>query len=351
GPAAPAQAASDEPLPAGRRLEPGQYQIIGFVVAEVNGTPIYADRVLSLLKSPLAAEAKRNSPEMFRAFATRLIADKVNELKVNELEVAAATTGLAAEDKRVADLLTMQWRAQQITNAGGSPQLAKQKAEQNGEDWEDLVDRVYRAKLIEVFYRKRIVPLIAVSATDVRDYYARNVGKQFTEHGQATFRVIKIGRRPGESADAALARATKLQAQAAGDADFAQLAASDANDDKALRARGGLFENIQAGAFRLAEVDKKVWDTKPGDVTPVVQDQGGFYVAKVEAMTAGSVKPFESLEVQDGIRNLLWRQQFAKHRQAIQEDLIKKAVIRGSDADVAKVVDMAMQDYRRWAQL
>src|SRR5207247_3115152 len=49
----------------------GQYVIVGGVVGEVNGTPIYAGKVLSLIEPVLAARAKDLDPQQFRGIAPR----------------------------------------------------------------------------------------------------------------------------------------------------------------------------------------------------------------------------------------------------------------------------------------
>ena len=45
-------------VPAGAKFPPGQYQLIGSVVAEVNGSPIYANKVLNLINKPLTQKAR-----------------------------------------------------------------------------------------------------------------------------------------------------------------------------------------------------------------------------------------------------------------------------------------------------
>ena len=103
----------------------GQYLTLGGVVAEVNGTPIYANKVLALNEIPFRVKAKQLDARRFQYQAMIDIKKTVRELIQGELEYAAAQRNLDPDDRRLADAATMYWRSQKITAAGGSLELAR----------------------------------------------------------------------------------------------------------------------------------------------------------------------------------------------------------------------------------
>jgi parvulin-like peptidyl-prolyl isomerase len=321
---------------------------VGFVVAEVNGNPIFADEVIKQLRSALAAEARKLDRESFRQLASQLVERQIDVLVMNELEIAAASNQLKDEEKKTADTLTMQWRAQEITRAGGSIQQARENYRQQGLDFEEEVRKRYQFHLLQVFTWRKLMPLVRVSADDMRDYYRRNVDV-YTLHGQATFRVIKIDPKQHGGRDAAERRARELRAQALA-GDFEKLASSDANDDAIGRANGGLLKDLKKDSYVNEKVEAAVWAAKPGEVTDVVADGGAFYVAKVESLEAGTVQPFQDMAVQAGIRDRLTKEQYQKLRSEYQRKLIANSVKKGpTKSQVAITIDMAMQNYDQWA--
>src|SRR5690606_36535685 len=107
-PATQPQAAGDQPVASG-------YYTIGGVVAEVNGQPIFANRVIGILGRLLQARAQETSLDRFESEARELITRQVWELIRAELEFAAAQRGLSPEDRLLADAMTMGWRNRRIT--------------------------------------------------------------------------------------------------------------------------------------------------------------------------------------------------------------------------------------------
>ena len=117
-----------------------------------------------------------------------------------------------------------------------------------------------------------------------------------------------------------------------------------------MRSTGGeLGAAIQKGAFAIEPVEQAVWNTPDGQVTPVVQVGNAFYIAKVEEKKTGSIRPFEDEEVQMKIKDHLSGIQFRELQQRVQKTLIDDAVIRSDPEMLNTAVEMAMQNYSRWA--
>jgi parvulin-like peptidyl-prolyl isomerase len=331
----------------------GQYMTLGAVVAEVNGTPIYVNKVLSVLVVPLRANAREMEEPQFKIAATNLIRRRIQELIRDELQFAAAVRALDSDDKDLVNRLTVQYRQQLLTDAGGSVELARRKAEADGTTLEDKVQDEYRRLMTQVFFQKRLWPRVQVSAEDMRRYYDRNLSEKYTEHDQAHFLLIKIDPAKMGGVEEARTKAQELHDRAARGEDFASLAGSVNHDARLMKEHGDVGW-VQRGAYRLEKVEQAVWSIEPGAITPVIDDGGAFYLARLEQRKKGRVMPFDEEAVQNNIRDTLRMGQFRAMREQVLQGLMEKAIVRG-DPDrqpdmMAPAIEIALQEYPRWSR-
>ena len=333
----------------------GQYQSLGTVLAVVNGEPIYSHKVVNTLARALAAEARSGSEEHFKLVAEDLVSKQIHEFMENDLEYAAAERSLEKSDEQIAKAITAEWRKDQVRKAGGSEAMARERAADNGDDFEELVQQQYRLNMTRLYYQKKIFPLIQVSAQDMRDYYQAHL-REFQKPAAAKFRVIWISSEKTGSRDAALEKARLVYKRAMAGEDFTVLAGKVYNDDPGLMAaRGAVGDDkgwMEKGAYASEKVEQAVWQLRPGEITPPIDaphhGQDGFYVAKLEELQPGKSEPFENQKVQDAIHETLRREQFGKLREAHRRDLLTKAVIR-ENADMRDAaMEMVMQRYPVW---
>jgi len=329
-------------------LAPGQYQTVGGVVSEVNGNPIFASKVLRQLRGALSARATEMDLEQFRRFAGEEIRKRISGLQRDELIFGAADRFLEREDRQLAELLTMQYRTRRIADAGGSVELAQRRASAEGEDFEEQVYEQYRRFMTEMFFRRKVYPRIQITADDLRAYYNANVGREFTEQDEVTFRLIRIEPRVHGGMEAARQRAEALRAEAIG-GDFAEVARLR-NDDPRLARAGGLETPLQRGAYRLERVEQALWGLRPGEVSPSIEDGGALFIAKVEDRKTGHVRPFSERAVQDQIQRTLWSRQFNALRSDLEDNLRRNAMVRESPEMTQTVINMAMQGYAIWSR-
>ena len=343
---------STEPSTVSAGKTTGQYQIVGSVLADVNGRAIFAEKALSFLDRALAAEARRLPEDEFRMQASVMVRQTVDYLVDNEVEFAAAEKALDKKDEELAKLLTGEWRKTQIRMAGGSDAIARQRAAQDGQDFEEQAREQFRLNMIRIYLEKKIKPLIQISAQDLRHYYQENIRK-FTVPSAAQFRVIKIDVSRTGGRAAAVDKAKTVYDSAREGEDFAALA-SRINDDPYLMRRHGAVGDekgwIERGAYALDKVEEAAWKLQPGQVTTPVDTGDALYVAKLEAIQPGRTRSFENLDVQDRIYDTLWRQQFTKLRDAHLNELKAQAITRKNENRYDTVLDMVMQRYPQWAK-
>ena len=331
-------------------LSTGQYLTIGGVVAEVNATPIYTKQVMRLAEPILAPRARQLSPEQFRFEAIKTIKEQRDALIGHQLQYFAAEKNLDEKEKKLADLLTMQWRQQQIIAAGGSEEVARQRAALRGQDFDEMVRQEYRLIMRQILVQKKLMPQVVVSADEIRAYYNHNRDREFADPGSARFRLIKIdvGKSGGE--EKAQQRIESIRNRVAKAGESFEIIARTENDDAHLRSTGGdVGGAIQKGAFALEPVEQAVWSTPDGDVTPVIRIGSAFYIARVEEKKSGHVRPFEDEDVQMEINEKLSSTQLRELQQRMLERLFREAVITQNEEMLNTAVEIAMQNYPRWA--
>lgn len=331
------------------------YQVVGTVLATVDTTPIFADKVLASLERELAAEAHKFPPELFRRAARQDIESKIEELIHNQLEIERANASLSQDAKTQAQLFAQVWRRQQITAAGGSEAVARQRALEGGESLDDQVNDQYHIALVQLYYQQRVAPKIQVTAADMRRYYAAHLDTEFTKHAEARYRLIRVDYTRSGGQEQATEKANRIINDLRQGSDFAE-EAKKFNDDAYLMGKGGDMGWMKRGAgFKYDNVEDAVWQLQPGQFTdkPIHVDDptGGsaYYIAKLEERRGGNVQPFDSPAVQKAIYDKLFSQQLAVLRDREISDLVGKAAIFREPQGLDTAVDMAMQRYSVWA--
>jgi len=393
GPAAPAPAAGAAhqiaPAPAtrpARGASLGTYMIVGTVLAEVNGQPIYADKVLARLDADLRAQARRLDPQQFRKHAASVIRKQVEELIRDELEFAAAQRSNSDEERDMAAHLTFIWRQREITKAGGSLAVARQRwlnppDGSQGVDFDEKVMEQYRLYMVLIHYQRHIWPRVQVSADDMRRFYDRYRDELFVEKPAIRFRRIRIEVRGDR--EKALARAREVREKALRGEDFGELA-SAYNDNRLWAKNRGYMELVEEkpaapeppagepdiltppdqpapatmpavapkvpawylkGSLRAEKLEKALFELEPGQITEVIEDGNGFDIGKLEEKRPGRVREFEDPQVQQLIRRRLETEQRQQLRQKEQRKLMELGIWRIEEKNLETAVEMAMQKY------
>ena len=341
----------DEAHPAGPgtrpAMSPGSYMTIGGVVAEVNGEPIYADKLISDLEPHLAARAREMSEAQFKQVAAEELRKQLAAAVNRELLYAAANRLLDQRAKEQARYVGEQWKLQQVTLRGaGSLEAAKRWYAQRGKEFDVQVEEAYRDALARMLLQKEIHPKIHVTAAEMRRFYEENREKEYTVRDAARFEMIQVD--PVKVGSVALAkqRIDELHAKANDGVEFAKLMAS--SNLSTQRDSKGELPWVEKGAFRWAAVEEAVWKLKPGDVTPVIEEEGKFYIARLEQKRPGRVLPFEDGDTQADIHRRLWNAQFQPHYERMIDDLKRQSIVRTEPAMLQSALDIAMQRYPHW---
>jgi parvulin-like peptidyl-prolyl isomerase len=305
----------------------GQFLTLGGVVAEVNGTPVYASKVLALLDPIFRTKARQMPLERFRREAADDIRKEIINQCMIELEVATAERHLDADDKRLAEIHTMVYRQRKITNAGGSLEVARRRtAQETGLTFEEDVRERSRRELGTIFYQKKIIPRIQVTANDVREFYDKNI-ERYTENEKVKFRILKIDFKKTGSKEAAMTKTVDKYNRVKAGEDFEQIVLRE--NDEPIFAKTDLGE-MSPDAFAIPKVREALKKLRPGDVSEPIEEPGAYYVVQLVERKPGRVRPFEELAVQEQIKNELRTRQYNVLRNRHQQQLLASAVLRPS---------------------
>jgi hypothetical protein len=326
----------------------GVYMTLGGVLAQVNNTAVYANQVLSPLKKEFAAKAREMDADAFRRMAEEEIDKQLQEVIDDELYFATSYRELSDDDKKLAEAIAMQFRQQRVTAAGGSVERAKRLAAEDGEDFDASIKQEYRRIVHDLYVRRKIEPLIKVTADSMRDFYQTNLTKLYSEKDRVQFRVIEIDPANAANPQAALDKITGIRTRVLNGEDFGKLA-STVNEDAFLKGRAG--NPCDDGAwmdrdtYRIDAVEAALWSLQPGQVTPVIQSDGLLYIACLDAKKLGKVRQFDDPVVQQDIHDRIYQQQMADLWQKSRNESVDEKIVNTDDSRIQIAVDMAMQTY------
>ena len=320
-----------------------QFLTLGGVVAQVNRTPIYADEVLRSVAPVLLARARDLDQDQFRSLASSEIDRQTDEFIRAEIEYAAAEQNTNQQEKDFAKQITAIDRQKLITDANGSIEVARQRAREQGFDFEELLKQRYRLNLTRVYFSRRVFPRVQVRASELREYYDRNKQRLFSKAGSADFEILKVDIKAAGGTDAALKQIAGLRARAQAGEPMARLA-QEIKLPKPIADPPA----IERGAYKLTLVEDAVWQLKPGEITQPIEEGGAYYIAKLQALTPGSEQAFTDPGVQAKISETLRGEQFNRMRVLRQNELREQSVVAKNESMLETAVDMAMQNYDRW---
>lgn len=324
-------------------IVPYQYMTLGTVVAKVDGTPIYANKVLQRDATVLRDLAREYDIQRFQTAARDRIDKTTHELIYDQLEYAAAERELDSDHKNMAQALTQQWRQRMITQAGGSLEVARRRSAAQGEDFNDRVQDEHRYYMVVIYQMEKIHPQVQVTAADMRRYYQAHLQSEFSKPDKATVLIIHTD--PSDLGDdLAQTKIQDFRSRAIAGEDFAALAKLQSSN---------IFwqpRTIERGSFALTNVESAIWKMSPGSVSDTIQDNGGYYLVKLISIDKGGVTPFEDEAVQDGIHRVLESQQLQDLEQQERMKLLENAVVIPDPPRIDATLDMAMQNYAFWAK-
>ncbi len=240
------------------------------------------------------AETKPATPNVVMEEADPVVIT-AGDLKIRKSEFEAAIKTLPAEYQQFAmgsgkkQFAEDYLRMKVLANAGFKNNL------QNDPDVVKQLD-LMRENLVATAEVKQIEKTLPVSDADLKKAYDDNK----KEYEQVKARHILIAFKGSPAAQAgkkeltdaeAKAKAEEIRKQLVGGADFAELAKKE-SDDTGSGSRGGDLGTFGHGQM-VPEFEKAAFETKVGEISPVVKTQYGYHILKVDSR---ELTPFENVK-------------------------------------------------------
>lgn len=160
---------------------------------------------------------------------------------------------------------------------------------------EEMRKQVREGLILMISRRQEVVDRVDVSPTAIQENYQANLDR-YREPGKIKLRMIMInqGKTPEEQA-VKRREIDEILQQLKGGKDFAALAKETSEDNKAQY--GGDWGWLEAQNLR-AELAEAAMELTPGELSEVIELDGGMYILLVEDRKDPSVAPLEEVRAQ-----------------------------------------------------
>lgn len=187
--------------------------------------------------------------------------------------------------------------------------------------------KLHRQMAIDRVIERQVMPSLAVSETEIRQFYDANP-QRFKTPEKIRLSHIFIRFEPGESTDQptqARRKIERIAAQLAQGADFAALAKDYSEEPR--REYGGDLGYIHRGQI-LPQLETAAFEMAVGETSPIVTTGHGFHLLRVTDRKPGKVTTFEDAHPE--IRRTLMQLKRDRAVKAYVDSLRKKADIRAA---------------------
>jgi len=135
----------------------------------------------------------------------------------------------------------------------------------------------------------------------VQDYYTRNQA-EFKTEDSIKYQHLFLSTARFNSTEEARTQAESLFNKARNGADFVKLVKEYGHGDSVLRDGAGVGE--KRGEIQPPELEKVIWDIKPGNFSGVLPSENGFHIVRVLERQVAGARPLDD-KLQTEIRNKL----------------------------------------------
>jgi peptidyl-prolyl cis-trans isomerase SurA len=296
--------------------------------AEIDGKPIYRDKVERLYRSRVPSESETGSA----AQALSLKLNILNELINNQILVDHASHARISVAETEVDTKVSQV---QVTF---TPDEFQKKLKEQGMELSDLRDEIRENLIIDKLVNKEITSRITITDAEISDFYQRN--EATFKVPEAQFHLAQIQVTPTKDAqvrnlrndDATTPAAAERKIQALyarlrnGD-DFAKVA-QEYSEDPRTSVGGGDMGFIPVSSLATnPQLKEAVSSLKVGQISGIIRSNTGFHIIKLLGIEAPGQRQLSDPTVQSAIRRNLSNEKEQLLRAAYIEDLRNRAKV------------------------
>lgn len=277
------------------------FTVVDQIVAKVNGDIITQTELEKTAHDTLAAlrqQQQLSGEKLKDAYEQRekdFLRNQIDQLLLvqrgKELDIKVDTE----VSKYLADLQ----RTEKVADPDKFHELVRKET---GMSFEDFKQEVQKNMVTRQVIGREVASKISIPQSEIAAYYEKHK-KDFIRDEEVYLREILVST-DGDNAAAqaaALKKANGLYERASKGERFADLARD--NSDAATAQQGGELPGYKKGGLS-EQLEKAVWNLKPGDVTKPIKVDHGWLILKVEEHTRAGQATLA--EVQDQIREKLY---------------------------------------------
>lgn len=353
-PPTPPVAVSPRPAPARpSKARIGDTEIVGASGVQVNDRYITTAQILRAAANPLAELPKNLTEPAFRDQAQKIIEDEIHAQIDTALVLPEARKALSDDQKKQIDKELDDTVRSMVAEAGGSRKKLEDVQAERGTTLEEVLSDQREKLTVQLYFQMRFQNATSVGRNALYDYYRKNKLTQFTVDTKVQMQIIaapfsqyvKVAQPTDDELKAAKEEARKAIAEAdlalAKGEDMGEVAKRLSKGPNA--ASGGLWPLMTRGSFRQAKVEDVAFSMRQGQVSDIIETDGGFYIVKALLVMPGKTLSFE--EAQDTIEKTLSREQSRRLQLEYNQKLRDGATITLSDRLIPLAIEKAVQHY------
>ena len=311
-------------LPACKRNPPSQRE----VWAEVDGRPIYRDRVEKQYQSQVQPGSEAGNEIQALTFKLNILNELINnQILADHASHARIPVSDSEVDTKLAEF-----------QAAYTPEEFQRKLREQGMELSELRDQIRQTVTITKLINKEIESRITVTDAEIADFYAHNKASFNVPERQYHLAQIQVTPvkdpqvRNLKNDDAATPAEAerKIQALYAGlrnGDDFATVAQEYSEDPK-TSAGGGDMGFIPASALDTnPQLKQTVTSLKVGQMSDIIRTPVGYHVVKLLGVEEPGQRQLSDPSIQSAIRQNLTNQKEQLLKAAYIEDLRNRAKV------------------------
>lgn len=336
------QTANTETFYSSMNLEVDKPGVVGGLIGQINGRPIYVEEFFRPIADYLANKGRQFSQQDFMMEAYQMINDHLIFLIQNELVIAEAESSLTEEQKVGIGYWLKNLRADVNRKSGGSRLQADNRIRaERSIGYDEFIEENRRRLLMEKEIREEISSRITVSWREVENYY-RDHEKEFHPAASIQLRIIGIPASDTAKRDEIvnlLNQGIPFEVVAS---KHSKLYPSAGGLMPARELPDGLNGSSPSGAW--PEVDEAVRTIGVNEYTGPISVGPNLFWVYVESYEDGSVKTL--YDVQHEIENRIFEQRFTEEQTRYFAELMSRSSIDDLKPIVDKLVLIAVD---RWS--
>lgn len=301
------------------------------VVARVNGAPVFAGEVLERYGEILVQAREKLPPDKFEQMRDRIIQQNLRTHIERKVIVERLKSDLKSEQLKALDAhLDTQFgreldRLKHQLNVQTKPEL-EFELNKRGTCLADVRESFGNNQMAMEYLALKMGKPKPVSRKELADYYESHLD-EFRIPARIKWKQIQTSFLKGDDA-AALAKIKTALGDLGDGKEFAEVART--YSDGVTAKEGGGWDWTQKGSLADEELEKILFELKPGELSPIIQGKKTFNIVMVTAHEKETLRPFE--EVQQAIQLNIDNERRPDPRKVLN-DLVAQAVIE-TDYDV-----------------